>query len=120
VAYKNKLFQCIKFIREWKRSNDGPRLRNSEPGLPDPIPFSENAPLRERLYPFRDELSLGADSYERRREIAANHKILVERLVMSESRQPRTMLRMPAVYRLNDPQHCLFQYIKRVLSVVSC
>jgi len=86
------------------------RLRNKEPGPPDPIPLSENAPLREKLYPYRDEPFPGAESPERRREIDDYDKMLV----LSEPRLPGTVLRLPAVYGPNDPQHRLFKYLKRM------
>jgi nucleoside-diphosphate-sugar epimerase len=90
------------------------RLRNKEPGLPDPIPLSESAPLREKLYPYRDEPFPGAELPERRREVDDYDKILVERLILSEPRLPGTVLRLPAVYGPNDPQHRSFKYLKRM------
>lgn len=90
------------------------RLRNKEPGLPDPIPLTENAPLREKLYPYRDEPFPGTEDPERRREIDDYDKILVERIVLSEPWLPGTVLRLPAVYGPNDPQHRLFKYLKRM------
>src|SRR5262245_50887301 len=31
------------------------RINGTEPGPPDPVPLSEDAPLREKLYPYRGE-----------------------------------------------------------------
>lgn len=90
------------------------RLRNKEPGPPDPIPLSENAPLREKLYPYRDEPLPGADYPERRHSMDDYDKILVERIVFSEPLLPATVLRLPAVYGPNDSQHRLFKYLKRM------
>src|SRR5215470_6832636 len=36
------------------------RLWRHEPGPPDPTPLTEDAPLRERLHPYRDEPSVDA------------------------------------------------------------
>lgn len=90
------------------------RLRKVEPGPPDPIPLAENAPLRQVLYPYRDEPFPGTEDPERRREIDDYDKILVERLVLSEPRLPGTVLRLPAVYGPKDAQHRLFKYLKRM------
>ena len=72
------------------------RLTGLEPGPPDPVPLGEDAPLRERLYPYRGEEPRAAedpmrwaDDYE---------KILVERAVMGDPGLPGTVLRFPAVY----------------------
>lgn len=71
------------------------RLTRHEPGLPDPVPLCEDAPLRERFYPYRgQEASLGA--YARDYE-----KILAERVV-SESGMDWTILRLPKVYGPED------------------
>lgn len=82
------------------------RLLKLEQGEPDPIPYTEDGPLREVLYPYRSR----AKSKEER---AYNYdKILVERIVMSDARLPATILRLPAVYGPDDKQHRLFEYLK--------
>lgn len=77
-------------------------LRQLEPGPADPVPLSEEAPLRSRLYPFRGQV---ATRYE-------YDKILVERLIMGDPRLPGTILRLPMVYGPRDNQHRLFPYLK--------
>ncbi len=77
-------------------------VRGLAPGPPDPIPLSEDAPLRERLYPYERE---GIEDYE---------KILVERVVMGDPNLRGTVLRLPAVYGPGDYQHRLFDYVKRM------
>jgi nucleoside-diphosphate-sugar epimerase len=57
-------------------------------------PAAEDAPLRERLYPYRGT-GRGLDDYE---------KILVERAVMAEPSLPATVLRLPMVYGEGDYQ----------------
>ena len=88
------------------------RLLGSEPGPPDPVPLGEDAPLRERLYPYRgeeprapDDPMRWADDYE---------KILVERAVMGDPQLRGTVLRLPMVYGPGDGQHRLFGYLKRM------
>lgn len=80
------------------------KLNRTEHGLPEPIPLSEDAPLRERLYPYRNSGS-GGSNYE---------KILVERIVLAEPDLPGTVLRLPKVYGPRDNQHRLFPYLKRM------
>ncbi|MGB3634753.1 MAG: NAD-dependent epimerase/dehydratase family protein [Rubrobacteraceae bacterium] len=77
-------------------------VRRRHPGPPDPVPLSENSPLREKLYPYGRE---GVEEYE---------KILVEKAVMGNSSIPGTVLRLPAVYGPGDYQHRLFPYLKRM------
>ena len=76
--------------------------RRRHPGPPDPTPLTEDAPLRERLYPYDRE---SVEEYE---------KILVEKVVMDEPELPGTILRLPAVYGPGDYQHRLFPYLKRM------
>jgi nucleoside-diphosphate-sugar epimerase len=89
-------------------------FRRKEPGPPAPIPLSEDAPLRGKLFPYRGESFPDTEDPERRRSIDDYEKILVERIVMSEPDLSGTVLRLPAVYGPNDPQHRLFEYLKRM------
>src|SRR2546421_5465348 len=84
------------------------RLLRLESGKPDPIPLSEDAPLRESFYPYRAHAQ-GTDDFKYHYE-----KILVERVVMSDAELPGTVLRLPAVYGPHDPQHRIFDYLKRM------
>jgi nucleoside-diphosphate-sugar epimerase len=79
------------------------RLWRTEPGPPDPVPLTEDSPLRQRLYPHRGTFDWGQD-YE---------KILVERVVMGNPALPGTILRLPMVYGPNDG-HRIFPYLKRM------
>lgn len=84
------------------------RLLGSEPGPPEPVPLTENAALRESLYPYRSTAAGPADwtyHYE---------KILVERAVLATSAPAGTVLRLPAVYGPGDPYRRLRSYIKRM------
>jgi len=83
------------------------RLYGIEGGAPDPVPLTEESPLREKLYPYR---TLSADP--------AWHDyddILVERVVMSERRLPATVLRLLIIYGPEDDHfHRTFPYLKRM------
>jgi nucleoside-diphosphate-sugar epimerase len=80
-----------------------------EPGPPDPLPLAEDAPLRARLFPYRGDPHrgsvAGAETYE---------KMLAERVVLSDPHLAGTVLRLPMVYGPRDPQHRLFDYLKRM------
>jgi nucleoside-diphosphate-sugar epimerase len=84
------------------------RLRRLETGPPAALPLAEDAPLRANLYPYRAQAE-GPDDFKYHYE-----KILVERVVMSDSQLPGTVLRLPAVYGPGDQQHRLFGYVKRM------
>lgn len=84
------------------------RLIGTEPGPPDALPLTEDAPLRERLYPYRGK-DLGAgDGYD------DYDKILVERDALNTPGLPGTVLRLPMVYGPGDTQHRTFEYLKRM------
>ncbi len=78
------------------RQYDG--LRGRYHGAPDPVPLRETAPLRERLYPYREgRHAAGTEDFFNDCE-----KILVERTLAGKR---TTILRLPAVYGPNDEQH---------------
>lgn len=72
------------------------RLRGSEPGPPEPLPLTEDSPLREVVV---DE---GYD------------KVGVERAATADPDLPVTVLRYPAVHGPGDPQHRLYGYVRRM------
>jgi nucleoside-diphosphate-sugar epimerase len=68
------------------------RFLGTEPGPIEPTPLSEDAPLREHFFPYRESAQSSDDLkywYD---------KILVERAVRSRSEFPGTVLRLPKVY----------------------
>ncbi len=90
----------VDVYRAWGALQDG---RGS-----DPIPLSEDAPLRELLYLYRGKLP-GFEDHE---------KILMERAVMQACREgefPATILRLPMVYGPRDPQAREWPFIKGIL-----
>lgn len=90
------------------------RLLRIEPGLPDPIPLAEDAPLREQLYPFRGCEDCDPADPEARRWGDDYDKILVEKIALSEPDLPATILRLPEIYGPYDRQVRLFPYLKRM------
>jgi nucleoside-diphosphate-sugar epimerase len=74
------------------------RIWRTEPGPPDPIPLTEDSPLREKLS------HAGLDY----------NKTAVEREVMSDPDLLTTILRLPATHGPGDSQHRLFKYLKRM------
>ncbi len=72
------------------------RLKKAESGPPDPLPLSEDAPLRESRYPYR---GMPKAPIER---VDEYDKILVEETLRSQSGVPVTILRFPAVYGPHD------------------
>jgi nucleoside-diphosphate-sugar epimerase len=87
-------------------------LHRTEPGPPDPVPLTEDSPLRTQPAYSRDKLQgLKAlfqwvdDGYD---------KVAVERVVMNASEISATVLRLPMVYGPNDPLHRLFPILKRI------
>ncbi len=81
------------------------RLHGSEPGPIEPMPLTEESPLREKMYPYRGQRGGKMDDYD---------KILVERAVMAWPDLPGTVLRLPAVHGERDYQHRLFMEVARI------
>lgn len=73
----------------------------SEPGPPDPVPLTEDSPVREGSSPDLDE-TIDYDNRE------------VERAVAKLSALPTTVLRLSALYGPGDPLHRLHRYVKRM------
>lgn len=88
------------------------KLIGIEKGPPDPVPLTEESPLRERLYPYRGETPRAAD--DPRRRLDDYDKILAEKVFLSDDRLPGTVLRLPMVYGPLDYQHRLYPYLKRM------
>lgn len=88
------------------------RLIGTEPGPPDPMPITEDGPLREKLYPFKSDTP--REPSDPRRWTDAYDKILVERVVMGETSLTGTVVRLPMVYGPRDGQHRLFDTLKRM------
>jgi nucleoside-diphosphate-sugar epimerase len=81
------------------------RLHGAEPGPIEPTPIDEDAPLRERLFPYRGERGGRLDDYD---------KIPAEDAYRSDSRIAATVLRLGAVHGELDSQHRLFMELARM------
>ena len=67
------------------------RLTRLESGSPDPIPLTEDAPLRESRYPYRKMAPT------RHHWMMQYDKVLVEQALTNQSELPASVLRFPAV-----------------------
>jgi nucleoside-diphosphate-sugar epimerase len=77
------------------------RVWRSEPGPPDPVPLTEESPLRTK--PVH---ALGQDiDYD---------NVEVERAVSQDSELPVTIVRPTAIHGPHDPQHRLYPYLRRM------
>ncbi len=83
-------------------------LRKRANQAPVPQPMTEDAPLRDRLYPYRDLFPPDSRMY-------TYDKIPVEQTYLGEPGLPGTILRLPAVYGPDDYQHRPFPYLKRMV-----
>jgi nucleoside-diphosphate-sugar epimerase len=75
---------------------------------PDPLPLTENSPLRPSLYPYRAQARDDHDllyHYE---------KIAVEQAVLDQRDLVATVLRLPCIYGPGDYQHRTYEYLKRM------
>lgn len=75
------------------------RFMKSEPGAVEAMPLREDSPLRDELYPYRNDAT-PTDALEYWYE-----KILVERALMASDSLPGTVLRLPKVYGPDDNQN---------------
>lgn len=74
------------------------RLWRTEPGPPDPVPLTEDSPLREKLS------NAGLDY----------NKTGVERALAADPELPCTILRLPATHGPGDYRHRFHEHLKRM------
>lgn len=87
-------------------------LLRSEPGPPEPLPLTEDSPVRTNRHLYAAEtirmmqgiFSWADESYD---------KIAVEEAVLNSSDVAGTVLRLPMVYGPGDPLHRFFPLLKR-------
>ncbi len=77
-------------------------------GTLEAVPYTEEAALRDHLYPYRDRAT-GDHAW-----ITDYDKILVERTAMADERFATTVLRLPMVYGPGDRQQRLAPYVQRM------
>jgi len=88
-------------------------LHGSEPGDLEPLPLTEDSPVRTvlRTYPPASIKTLQSvfgwldDEYD---------KVPVEQAVLGDAKLPGTVLRLPMVYGPGDPLHRFFPLLKRI------
>jgi nucleoside-diphosphate-sugar epimerase len=88
------------------------RLQRSEPGPPEPVPFDEDAPLRDLRFPYRTDPRRAGD--DPRSWMDDYDKILVEEAFRARPELPATVLRLPMVYGPGDPQRRFAPYVARM------
>ncbi|MEL6271322.1 MAG: NAD-dependent epimerase/dehydratase family protein, partial [Chloroflexota bacterium] len=82
------------------------RVLNTEPGDPDPVPLTENSPLREESYPYRNQVNKDWRYYY--------DKLMVETAALQVHRPASTVLRLPMVYGEYDYQKRIAGYVRRM------
>ncbi len=87
-------------------------LIDIESGPVESTPLTEDAPLRQVLYPYRGETPRAVDDPSQ--YLDDYDKILVEGTILGDSELPGTVLRLPMVYGPGDYQHRLYPYLKRM------
>ena len=80
------------------------RFHSRDGGPLEPVPFDEDSPVREQLYPYRGMID-GLDDYE---------KLLVEQAAMDSPLLRPTIVRLPMVYGERDYQHRLALELQRM------
>ena len=88
-------------------------LHGSEPGDLEPLPLTEDSPVRtvlrtyppERITMLQSVFGWLDDEYD---------KIPVEQAVLGDPKLPGTVLRLPMVYGPGDPLHRFFPLLKRI------
>ncbi len=81
-------------------------VRQADKGPLEPLPISEDSAVRNNRYPYQDHTKDPDDWCNR------YDKIPLEEMVMNDPYLTATVVRLPAVYGPNDPQHRLFHYFK--------
>lgn len=100
VAERLLVISSVDVYRAWGR------LINSEPAEIQPMPLTENSPLREEKYPYRNEINKDWRYYY--------DKISVEQIAMQFPRPAATVLRLPMVYGPYDYQQRILNVVKRM------
>jgi nucleoside-diphosphate-sugar epimerase len=89
------------------------RLLGSESGPVDNTPSAEDAPLREKRFPYRGSEPRAVD--DPRRWLDDYDKIPAEEAVLSHLVLPANVVRLPMVYGPGDPDRRVAGYVARML-----
>jgi nucleoside-diphosphate-sugar epimerase len=87
-------------------------LLGIEDGEIQPTPTDEDAALRTKFFPYRQDKPRPDD--DPRKILDDYDKIPVEKTIMSDTELVGTVLRLPMVYGSLDYQHRLYSYVKRM------
>ena len=88
------------------------RLHGSEPGPALTPPFDEDAPLREKLYVYREHAPVGVA--QRPAWLDDYDKILVERVALGDRELAGSVVRFPMVHGERDGQRRFYAVWKRI------
>jgi nucleoside-diphosphate-sugar epimerase len=88
------------------------RFQETEPGPPEPVPLSEDAPLRQKFFPYRGDVPRSEN--DPRKWLDQYDKVLVEQAAQSEPHLPATIVRLPMIYGPGDQQHRIHHYLRRM------
>lgn len=85
------------------------RFRGADLGPPDATPLTEDSPLRDKLYQYRDpETKPSERKYW-------DDKIVMEQAAQSDPENlPTTVIRLPIVYGQGDDQHRVAGFLRRM------
>ncbi len=83
-------------------------LRGVESGPPNSTRVTEDAKLREKMFPYRDQVA------DKNDYLYDYDKIPVEQVVMSQEAMPGTVLRLPVVYGPGDYRHRFYSHLRRM------
>ncbi|MEM6528805.1 MAG: NAD-dependent epimerase/dehydratase family protein, partial [Chloroflexota bacterium] len=100
VAPRVIVISSVDVYRAWGR------LLNTEPGDIEPMPLTENSPLREESYPYRKQVNKDWRYYY--------DKLMVEAAALQVHRPASTVLRLPMVYGEHDYQKRIAGYVRRM------
>ena len=88
-------------------------LHGIDPGPVEPVPLTEDSPLRTTMPPYsREALAAVRNTFAWVDE--EYDKVQVEQAMRSDPELPATILRLPMVYGPGDPLHRLFPVVKRI------
>jgi len=88
-------------------------LHGIDPGPVEPVPLTEDSPLRTTMPPYpREALAAVRNTFAWVDE--EYDKVQVEQAMRSDPELPATILRLPMVYGPGDPLHRLFRVVKRI------
>lgn len=83
-------------------------IQRLEDGEPDPLPLTEESPLRTSMYPYRSMVKDSSD------QLYYYDKIPIERAVLNSPDFEGVVTRLPVVYGPNDYRHRFYSWLRRM------